>query len=563
MQRVLVTGGCGFIGSNFIRLLLASGEYEVANFDLLTYAGNRDNLKEFQKHPNYNFIKGDIADKSKVKKALKGIDLVFNFAAESHVDRSIKDSSAFVHTNVLGVKNMVECSMNAGVKRFVQISTDEVYGSVEKGSSKETDRLEPRNPYSATKASGDLIALSYFYTFGFDVIITRSSNNYGPYQYPEKIIPLFITNILEGKKVPLYGDGKNIRDWLYVEDNCKAILFAAEKGKKGEIYNIGGSNEITNIELTKKILGLLGKDESWIKFVEDRKGHDKRYSLDSTKIKSLGWKPEKEFEKGLEETIEWYKKKQYLVEKNQSKRGKSMKGVILAGGTGSRLRPLTTVTNKHLLPVYNKPMIYYPIETLKKAGIKDIMVITGTSHAGDIFSLLGSGKNFGVNFTFRVQEEAGGIPQAIALAETFVDNDKFVSINGDNILFEDISGFVKEFEKGKELSRVLLYETTKEEAKKAGVALLKGNKVIKVIEKPKEPPTNLVVIGVYMYTNDVFKVIRGLKPSQRGELEIADVHNHYIEKGSLVANKLTKEWLDAGSFDELLRANKIVGELKK
>ncbi|MEM4256842.1 MAG: sugar phosphate nucleotidyltransferase [Candidatus Diapherotrites archaeon] len=239
-----------------------------------------------------------------------------------------------------------------------------------------------------------------------------------------------------------------------------------------------------------------------------------------------------------------------------------MKGVILAGGTGSRLRPLTIVTNKHLLPIYDKPMIYYPIETLKKAGITDIMVITGTAHAGDVFSLLGSGRNFGVKFTFKVQDEAGGIPQAISLAEDFVGNDKFVSINGDNILFEDITGFVKEFERGKEKSRVLIYETTKEEARKAGVAIMKGNKVIEVIEKPKEPPTNFVVIGVYMYTKDVFDVIRTLKPSQRGELEIVDVHNHYIKQNSLVASKLTKEWLDAGSFDELLRANNIVASKK-
>ncbi|MEM4326814.1 MAG: dTDP-glucose 4,6-dehydratase [Candidatus Diapherotrites archaeon] len=308
MKRVLVTGGLGFIGSNFIRVLLKSKKYEVINLDLITYAGNPENLKEFEKNPNYKFIKGDIADKKIAEIALENVDLVFNFAAESHVDRSIKDSSDFIHTNVFGVKNMVECSMKAGVKRFVQISTDEVYGSVEKGSSKEIDRLEPRNPYSATKASGDLIALSYFHTYGFDVIITRSSNNYGPYQYPEKIIPLFITNLLEGKKVPLYGNGKNIRDWLYVEDNCNAILLVGEKGKKGEIYNIGGNNEIQNIELTKKILSLLGKNESWIQFVEDRKGHDKRYSLDSTKVKNLGWEPKKTFEEGLKETIEWYKK---------------------------------------------------------------------------------------------------------------------------------------------------------------------------------------------------------------------------------------------------------------
>ncbi|MCR4368484.1 MAG: sugar phosphate nucleotidyltransferase [archaeon] len=237
-----------------------------------------------------------------------------------------------------------------------------------------------------------------------------------------------------------------------------------------------------------------------------------------------------------------------------------MKGIILSGGTGSRLGELTKSTNKHLLPIYDKPMIYYPIETLKQAGIRDILVITGTHHAGAIFALLGSGKNFGVNFTFRVQDEAGGLPQAIGLAKDFVDGDKFVSINGDNILFDDIGPFVREFEKGKEKSRILIYETTKEEAAKAGVAVLEGDKVTKVIEKPKDPPTNWVAIGVYMYTPHVFEIIKNLKPSARGELEISDIHNYYIKEGSLKASKLKKEWLDAGSFEELLRVNKFVGE---
>ena len=240
-----------------------------------------------------------------------------------------------------------------------------------------------------------------------------------------------------------------------------------------------------------------------------------------------------------------------------------MKGIILAGGTGSRLRPLTKVTNKHLLPIYDKPMIYYPIETLKKAGIKDILIITGDSHAGDIFGLLGSGKDFGVNFTYRVQARAGGIPHAIALAEGFVGSDKFVSINGDNLIFESIKEPVEEFEKGNEEARIVLYETTTEEARKAGVAKLDGNEVVEVIEKPENPPTNWVAIGVYMYTPDVFKVIRELKPSSRGELEITDVHNHYIKKKSLKASKLKDKWLDAGSFEELFRANRILRERNK
>ena len=240
-----------------------------------------------------------------------------------------------------------------------------------------------------------------------------------------------------------------------------------------------------------------------------------------------------------------------------------MKGVILAGGTGSRLLPLTKVTNKHLLPIYNKPMIYYPIETLKKVGIKEILVVTGTHHAGDIFSLLGSGKEFGVNFTFRVQDEAGGIPQAIGLAKEFVGESKFISINGDNIIFDNITEFVKEFKNGNEEARILLYETTREEAKKAGVALLDGDKVLKIIEKPANPPSNLISIGLLMFTSGVFDIIKTLKPSARGELEIADVQNEYIRRGTLKASKLSGIWLDAGSIEELSRVSKEVANMMK
>ena len=240
-----------------------------------------------------------------------------------------------------------------------------------------------------------------------------------------------------------------------------------------------------------------------------------------------------------------------------------VKGVILAGGTGSRLAPLTNVTNKHLLPIYNKPMIFYPIEALKSAGIKDILVITGKNHAGAVFSLLGSGKDFGVRFTFKIQDTAGGLPHAIALAEDFVGEDKFVSVNGDNIVLESLKPFVDEFRKGKEESRILLTKTTLEEASKAGVAVLNGSKVVKVVEKPKNPPSRFVVIGIYMYTSKVFDFIRTLKPSARGELEISDIHNYYIKRDALVASKLKKPWLDAGSFDELLRSNQIMAKFAK
>ena len=307
-MKILVTGGCGFIGSNFIRHMLKKyPAYKIVNLDKLTYCGNPDNLRDIESDKRYSFIKGDICDKKTVDKAMKDCGFVVNFAAESHVDRSIEDASDFICSNIQGVYALLEAAKKHNIKRFIQISSDEVYGSIRKGSFKENSLLHPNSPYSAAKAGGDHIALAYYTTFKLPVIVTRSSNNFGPYQYPEKVIPLFITNLLENKKVPLYGDGMNVRDWLYVIDNCGAIDLVLHKGKIGEIYNIGGSFEIPNIELTNIILKNLGKTDKMINYVPDRLGHDRRYSLDSTKIKKLGWQPSKDFNAAIKETINWYK----------------------------------------------------------------------------------------------------------------------------------------------------------------------------------------------------------------------------------------------------------------
>lgn len=307
-MKILVTGGCGFIGSNFIRRMLKKyPAYKIINLDKLTYCGNPNNLRDVEIDSRYTFIKGDICDKKIVEKIVKDCNVVINFAAESHVDRSIEDASEFIRTNIHGVYVLLEAAKRHNIKRFIQISTDETYGSINKGSFKETSPIRPNSPYSAAKAGGDHLAMAYYTTFKTPVIITRSSNNFGPYQYPEKVIPLFITNLLENKKVPLYGDGMNVRDWLYVLDNCLAIDLVLHKGKIGEVYNIGGSFEIPNIELTKIILKNLGKTDKMIHYVSDRLGHDRRYSLDSTKVRKLGWKPSKNFEEALKETISWYK----------------------------------------------------------------------------------------------------------------------------------------------------------------------------------------------------------------------------------------------------------------
>ena len=306
-MKILVTGGAGFIGSNFIRLLLDKHpDHEIVNFDKLTYAGNLDNLKGIEADPRYQFVHADICDAEAVGAAMAGIDAIVNFAAESHVDRSIGGPADFIQTDIYGTYVLLEAARRHNVGRYIQISTDEVYGSIRDGSFTETDRLQPSSPYSASKAGGDMQAMAYHTTFGVPTIITRSSNNFGPYQYPEKIIPLFITNMMEGKKAPLYGDGANVRDWIYVTDNCEAIDLVLHDGEVGEIYNIGGGNECGNLSITRLILAALHKDEELIERVPDRLGHDFRYSIDCSKVKKLGWAPARSFEDSLRETVDWY-----------------------------------------------------------------------------------------------------------------------------------------------------------------------------------------------------------------------------------------------------------------
>jgi len=308
-MKILVTGGAGFIGSNFIKYILSKYPgYEIVNLDKLTYAGNLDNLSDVEDNPSYQFIKGDICDQNPVERIVEDkTDVIVNFAAESHVDRSIYDPKIFVQTNVLGTQVLLESALKFKIERFIQISTDEVYGTLTEGFFTESSLLLPNSPYSASKASADLLVRSYFKTFGLPAVITRSTNNYGPYQFPEKLIPLFITNALSDQNLPLYGDGLHVRDWLYVVDHCKALDLVLHKGKTGEIYNISGNQEMTNLRITELILKKLNKPKSLIKHVKDRPAHDRRYALDSSKIKKeLGWKPDASFEEGLSKTVEWY-----------------------------------------------------------------------------------------------------------------------------------------------------------------------------------------------------------------------------------------------------------------
>ena len=310
-RQALVTGGAGFIGSNFIRYILKKyPEHEIVNLDLLTYAGNLENLKDIEGNKNYKFVKGDIADKKLVNNLVKDCDAIVNFAAESHVDRSILDSSDFIRTNIVGTHNLLEAAKNNGLKRFHHISTDEVFGHLGPNDPafNENTPYAPRSPYSASKAASDHLVRAYFHTFGLPITISNCSNNFGPFHFPEKLIPLVITNLLEGKKIPVYGDGLQVRDWLFVSDHCEAIDLIISKGKIGETYCIGGNAEKTNIDIVKKIIELLKQGEEMIEYVKDRPGHDRRYAIDFSKIKSeLGWQPRTSFEDGMKQTVEWYK----------------------------------------------------------------------------------------------------------------------------------------------------------------------------------------------------------------------------------------------------------------
>jgi len=305
--KLLVTGGAGFIGSNYVRYVLRETDDEVVVYDALTYAGNLSTLKDVDDDPRYRFVKGDICEPATLEEAMAGVDAVVHFAAESHVDRSIEGSDDFVITNCFGTNVVMDTARRLDIDRVIHIGTDEVYGSVEVGSSGEDDPLEPRSPYSASKAGSDLIALSYHHTHGLPVTVTRCTNNFGPYQYPEKAIPLFTTNLLDGGRIPLYGDGLNERDWLYVDDHCAGVHLVLHEGEPGEIYNLGAGNETPNRVLVDKLLALLGKDESSVDYVTDRLGHDRRYSVDIAKVTALGWARKRTLDEALEATVDWYR----------------------------------------------------------------------------------------------------------------------------------------------------------------------------------------------------------------------------------------------------------------
>ncbi len=920
-MRLLVCGGAGFIGSNFIRHMLEThADIFIVNFDKLTYAGNLENLSDISQDSRYRFVQGDITDLQVLNDTIRtfGITHVINFAAETHVDRSIHGGCKdFVLTNTLGVQMILDAVRANKLEKFVNVSTDEVYGSLNLGEPTlftEETPITPNMPYAAAKAGGDMMCRAYYMTHGVPVVVTHCSNNYGPFQFPEKLIPFFIFKLLKGEKVPVYGDGKNVRDWIHVRDHARALDLLLQKGVAGELYNIGVDNERNNLEITQMMLELMGFGTDRIEFITDRPGHDRRYAIDATKIRSLGWAPvytRAEFHRGMQETIDWYRShtnwvehlwekkraemnnfqqnlsltttptavaqpgavntsaisplpvatlaaitggtmntpisppttngsvtsngilifgagylgtrlaelipnsilsktrledraalvaeidrlkpraiinaagktgkpnvdwcethqvetyqsntvaallladvcqekgvhlvqlssgcifygtppdplgwkeedatnpeafysrtkyavdlilgrlpktsvvrirlpidtvaspknlitklssykqvidvqnsvtivedlakviieliekggtgifhatnpgalryrdmlglyrdlvdsthtcewigdeelaKRGLTAKNRStcilqstrlaelgihmrpisiairdtmeryaalKKGSQlpvqsqqpvippvlphlghvpeMKGMIAAGGMGSRLAPLTSVTNKHLLPVHNKPMVMYPLQTLLDAGITKILIVTGPEYSHQFVKLLGSGNQYGCSISYRVQDQAGGIAQAVGMAEDFAGYDHLTVILGDNIFEDSFKEDIQGFKGGS----TTFYKAVPDPHRFGVMEIDDQGKVLSIEEKPKQPKSNLAQTGLYIYDNEVFKIVKTLKPSGRGELEIVDVNNYYLSKGKMNARRVKGFWSDAGTFPSMKRA---------
>ncbi|MEX0869885.1 MAG: dTDP-glucose 4,6-dehydratase [Candidatus Spechtbacterales bacterium] len=589
-RGVLVCGGAGFMGSNFVRYILNKyPEYRVINYDKLTYAGNLDNLQDIENDPRYKFIKADIADKEALEKVIteENINIIVNFAAETHVDRSIGNAEDFVKTNVHGVHTLLEAATKHNI-RLVQISTDEVFGSTLKKSFHEDSHVRPNSPYSATKAAGDMLCRSYYKTYRTDVLVTHSCNVFGPFQYPEKLIPLFVTNLIDNKKIPVYGDGQNVREWIFVEDHSRAVDLVMHQGRPGNAYNIGTGHEKSNIDITKTVIKKLDKNESYIKFVEDRKGHDRRYAVDSTKLRQMGWSPVFDFDSAMDITIDWYRNNEAWWRKLSEPRPSTptlqnenplsyenkdklsevaaaiprqttnrMKALITAGGRGTRLRPITFTLNKHVIPIANKPMIEHAIEKVVRAGITDIGI---SINEGDrvLPQIVGDGSRFGAKITY-IEQRGGalGLAHVVKNAREFLGDSDFLFYLGDNVILSDLNEFVNAFYE-KRLNCFLALSHVKD-PHRFGVPEIQGDRIVRVLEKPENPPSNFAVTGIYIYDKNIHKAIENLQPSSRGELEISDAHTALIEMGYNIGHKeITGWWKDTGKPADLLEGNRLL-----
>jgi dTDP-glucose 4,6-dehydratase len=580
-HRLLVTGGCGFIGSNFILRALALNCVElIVNVDALTYAGNLGNLKDVEKDERYHFIHTFVGDNMQTVMEQFDVSAIVNFASESHVDKSIASPVPFVETNVLQVTKLLESArrywngLSTDSRRnfcFLQISTDEVYGSLgpDDASSTEWSAFAPNSPYAASKAAADHLARSYFQTYGFPCIITRSSNNYGPRQFPEKLIPVVIAKCLSGQPIPIYGNGQQIRDWIHVNDHIDAILMLLTKGEAGSVYNIAANMERTNMETVNLICSIMDKlrpveysYSSLITHVRDRLGHDKRYSLNIDKILKRGWKPKVDFTKGMEDTVAWYIQKSHET-KDDCKVAKC--GILLAGGQGSRLYPSTRYISKHLLPVYDRPMILYSLWILHLA-FQRILIVGSPRDLPMYKDLLGNGSKWNLTLEYAPQEKPEGVAQAFEIAANvgFLNPhnmpDVVGLVLGDNLLYapnlqNELQGACNAVDGAR------VFACHVQDAKAFGVVIMEDDQVIGLEEKPNVQ-AGWAVPGIYFYDNQVLTLAKKLQKDASGELQITDLNNLYLAQKQLNVTKLlTANWIDMGTPDNLLRASNFAKQI--